>query len=548
MVMKWTQRHPSILLGLALLALTGLTVACSSDSPSEPRQDPPPPPGVGGGGGFNVTVTVTPPSAQVTSTNPIEVLVTVRSRDTGAPPADGSTVQVTGTLGSFNAVGGPTDVTVPLVNGEARLLFFPGDVPGTAVIQATFQGTIGQALLALQDVGAFFLSFIDPNVGQAGEVVTIHGSGFVVPARVLFGGVSARVLSVTPSRIRVEVPLPPSPIPRNTTLPVTVEVTIRVGTPNAANDSLTQGFIFQPGSSSVPQPIIFSVDPPGGPNEGGTRLTVLGDNFEAPVRVVFTGGGGSSEGTVESVIQTRIVVRTPPATALGVDNRGNVVNVTVINLDSGFENTLDNAFQYGFIPFFIDTIVPGRGPQAGGTTATIRGTGFSDPVRVLIGTFVAAVDSVSPDTIVIRTPAITDDVLLTEVCNDNGDAQDGMRFIPTAFDVTVTDITSGESDTLQNGFIYDPTDVSCRNDVAPPPPPPPPPQAAFSFSVSGLDVIFTNESVDFSTSAWDFGDGTVSSVTNPVHTYAVADTYVVTLVVRNSIGQTDSVSQFVTVP
>jgi PKD repeat protein len=178
----------------------------------------------------------------------------------------------------------------------------------------------------------------------------------------------------------------------------------------------------------------------------------------------------------------------------------------------------------------------------------INGTGFAIPLRVEIGTFVARVISVTPTQIVIETPAVTDDVFLTEPCNDNADEQEGTRLIPTAFDVTVTDITSGDSDTLANAFIYDPADSSCRNDVAPPPPPPPPPVASFTFTASGLTVIFDNTSTDFVSSQWSFGDGTVSAASDPTHTYAVAGTFVVTLTVRNSVGQADTTSQFVTVP
>jgi hypothetical protein len=65
-----------------------------------------------------------------------------------------------------------------------------------------------------------------------------------------------------------------------------------------------------------------------------------------------------------------------------------------------------------------------------------------------------------------------------------------------------------------------------------------PPKASFTFTRSGLTVIFTDTSTGSPTSwLWDFGDGTPkSSQRNPVHTFAAADTYVVTLTVRNSIG------------
>src|SRR5262245_15817792 len=63
------------------------------------------------------------------------------------------------------------------------------------------------------------------------------------------------------------------------------------------------------------------------------------------------------------------------------------------------------------------------------------------------------------------------------------------------------------------------------------------------FSVTGsvgdapLTVVFTDGSRgDVTSWAWDFGDGTSSLERNPVHTYASADTYSVTLTVAGPHG------------
>jgi PKD repeat protein len=75
-----------------------------------------------------------------------------------------------------------------------------------------------------------------------------------------------------------------------------------------------------------------------------------------------------------------------------------------------------------------------------------------------------------------------------------------------------------------------------------------PPKAKFSVQVSGLQVIFTDESTG-SPSAWDwaFGDGSAHATTqNASRTYAAAGTYRATLSVSNA-GGSSSASQFVTV-
>lgn len=84
------------------------------------------------------------------------------------------------------------------------------------------------------------------------------------------------------------------------------------------------------------------------------------------------------------------------------------------------------------------------------------------------------------------------------------------------------------------------------------PPSPPlnqPPQAGFAFQANGLTVDFTDQSTDADGSivswAWDFGDGTISDLQNPQHTYSTANTYVVSLIVTDDDGDTGSMFSIV---
>jgi hypothetical protein len=73
------------------------------------------------------------------------------------------------------------------------------------------------------------------------------------------------------------------------------------------------------------------------------------------------------------------------------------------------------------------------------------------------------------------------------------------------------------------------------------------PVASFTFTATRLTVVFTDTSQPKPTSwFWDFGDGSHSTTENPVHTYAVAGSYAVTLTATNALGST-STSQVVTV-
>ena len=100
-----------------------------------------------------------------------------------------------------------------------------------------------------------------------------------------------------------------------------------------------------------------------------------------------------------------------------------------------------------------------------------------------------------------------------------------------SFDVTLTVSNSLGSDTETSTNYVTVADL---------------PTAAFTTNVNSLTVDFTDQSINASSYAWDFGDGNSSTSANPTHTYANAGTYTVTLVVTNACG-TDQASTSVTV-
>lgn len=72
------------------------------------------------------------------------------------------------------------------------------------------------------------------------------------------------------------------------------------------------------------------------------------------------------------------------------------------------------------------------------------------------------------------------------------------------------------------------------------------PAAAFSNSVNGAVVTFTNGSTNADTYSWNFGDGNTSTQTNPTHTYANDGVYTVVLSATNACG-TVTTTQTVTI-
>ena len=56
-------------------------------------------------------------------------------------------------------------------------------------------------------------------------------------------------------------------------------------------------------------------------------------------------------------------------------------------------------------------------------------------------------------------------------------------------------------------------------------------------------VSFTNQTIGGSSVVWDFGDSTTSTAANPIHTYATAGNYTVSLTVTNAMGCSDTVKK-----
>ena len=70
--------------------------------------------------------------------------------------------------------------------------------------------------------------------------------------------------------------------------------------------------------------------------------------------------------------------------------------------------------------------------------------------------------------------------------------------------------------------------------------------SAFSFGASGLQVQFSNQSVNATSVSWDFGDGSTSLLPQPTHTYLQLGTYSVNLIAMDNCNA-DTAQQFVSV-
>jgi IPT/TIG domain len=448
----------SIHLGFVFVLAAVLAVLGCTSSPTEPASGgtitpKPPDPVVT----FAVSVTADPSQITAGGTASSNVTVVVRRTDNGQPPPDLTLVTLTTSLGGFGSVGGPQTVQLQLVGGRAQAVLFAGTETGTATVRAVVGSSAGVTNVSIGQAATFFVSSVDPNVGnpQGGEQVAILGGGFESPVRVTFNGAAATVRSVSPTRIVV---ITPSAAAAGVSVgvgeaeAVNVEVTINVNEANQASDSIARGFTYASGGGGIAQPQVFAVDPSSGTNDGGTRVTIVGEGFQEPVQVLF--GLGTSpttfngvEATVVSVTPTRIIAITPAARGFGQNLQNQVVNVLVKNVNTGFSTIGQGQFKYG-TDVLITAMGPGSGSFLGGTRVTIEGQGFDDPVAVSFHfpssnlSAAQAVLSVTGTQIVI----LTGPAPVPATCPANG--------IIAVDRVNVVNIETGDGDDADIGFNF----------------------------------------------------------------------------------------------
>lgn len=328
-----------------------------------------------------------------------------------------------------------------------------------------------------------------PNEG--GTTVTITGQGFVAPVQVLFGqgnspdtfeGVEAVVQSVTANELVVVTPAATGFGQSNQN--ATVNILVR----NLSNGFATVALSsFKYGT----QLLITAFEPGQIVFDSQASVTIFGQGFEEPVAVFISGiaVGPSQGGGILSVTGTEIVVRAPVPF---IENCMSVVGpVQVINVETG-ESDLSGDSNGPTIPDFrfnvfspvITGVSPSSGPGAGGTGVTISGARFSDPLQVKFGSSAATVNSVTSGSISATTPSFS--MFDEESCDDNGDGQQGMRFVPTSVDVEVTNFLTDCNNVLEGGFTYIPSDTTCRGDTAMPPPGTPECQDGLDNDMDGL--------------------------------------------------------------
>jgi len=388
------------IVALAAIAAAGLMAGCSADSPGPTST---PPPGGPGSNGLAIALQANPP-------NPVQgncSLVTVNATQNGSPVPAGTSVNLSSTFGTFGQNGLQT-ISLETTNGAAATTICSNNVGAATVtgrVTVASKSATGSTVVTFQSngepTGPFISVCATPHTGPTtgGTPITISGGGFGTnPAnvRVFFrsGGVVHQgiITAVTDSQISVTTPAFPelNGVPAT---PVEVDVVLN-------GQTLTSPSCFTYTAAS--EPVVTAILPSSGTKIGGTRVTIVGSGFVAPVQVFF---GGTLEAQVESVSPTQIIAITPPANGEGPQQTfPQTVGVTVKEVNCAGSTCTSGPVSFTYtVGLSIFGFTPDHGDAT--TTVTITGQGFVAPLIVTFGGIQGTVLSVSGTQILAKPPS-----------------------------------------------------------------------------------------------------------------------------------------------
>ncbi|HUP62779.1 MAG TPA: IPT/TIG domain-containing protein [Thermoanaerobaculia bacterium] len=403
---------------LLLAMIVVILAACKGETPTAP------PTGGGGGGGGGqsttptVVLTVSNASPVIDSTVTVTATVTIN----GAPAPNGTAIEFSTSAGNFTDTNPPSQAVIRTTTNGVATVNLTHSSPGTARVTAVVNNVIrfiDVTFRAVQpcvppapgcpDDKLPVITGLSPTVGrpQGGELIRITGRNIKAPVKVLFdvGGVvpvEGFVTNVTDTFI--DVLTPAVNIGAGQQLNAPVIVITEAGTANEIRHTVAGGFTFR---NTTLTPVVYSLSPTSGPINGGTRVTISGEAFQAPVQVFF----GAAESQVVEVDFGRIVVIAPEARATSIDGSctqpggcTGPVAVSVVNVGSNTRTTSPQSFRY-IAKMQITTLNPLVAPATGGTNIVIDGTGFDGPLQVTVNGLLAQVLGVTGTRLTVGIPA-----------------------------------------------------------------------------------------------------------------------------------------------
>ncbi len=243
----------------------------------------------------------------------------------------------------------------------------PAGIAGTSVdVTVTTAGgtSVTTMLTTKYSYGPPVITELEPNGGSAlgGTSVTITGTGFTGVTYVKFGNTAAKSYVVlSPTQITAISPAG--------TTATTVDVAVNTPAGTSAFGPATK--------FTYGVPTITAINPAAGSAAGGNTVVITGTGFSE-----ITGPTGVKFGTVNATSYT--VNSTTQITAVApAGASGSTVDITVTNSVGTSGTALATKYSYGSPT--VTLLTPNAGPQTGGNSVSITGTGFTGATAVKFG-------------------------------------------------------------------------------------------------------------------------------------------------------------------
>ncbi len=313
-------------------------------------------------------------------------------------------------------------------------------VAATAAVLCTL-GLSVVASQAARAAAAPTVTSVSPNEGVAegGIQVTITGSGFTGATAVVFGSTDEAFTVVSDTEIKAV----------ESAQPVGTVVDVTVVTPEGTSAvTPADQFTFVPGTE------VTGVSPASGPIGGGNTITLTGTGFTGTTFVVFqqfvNGTSHTQAATFTVDSDTQITATVPPAP-------GNASGMALINLITPIGNDPTSPLTfYSYVGPTVTSVSPPFGLVTGGTTISVKGTGFTSGTTVQFGSTPAtSVTVLSSTSLKVVTPPGSPGLVDVTVTNPDGTTSpvvNGDRFTYVALP-TVTGVSPAAGPTAGGNTV-----------------------------------------------------------------------------------------------
>ncbi len=332
----------------------------------------------------------------------------------GGPPAGGTSVQIRGArlTGASEVRFGATEASSFTVVGAGRITASAPAGAGTVDVTVTTPNGVNATSAGDQFTYGPSVTGVSPGRGPAsgGTSVTITGSDLSAATAVEFGSTAATSFEID-SQGSITAVSPPG----------TGTVDVTVIDPEATSAASTADRF-----TYVPAPTVTGLSPAGGPEAGGTVVTITGTNLEEVTAVDF---GLTPAGFFFLNNEGSITASSPVGAG--------IVDVTLTGFGGVSATAPADRFSYEPAPM-VTGVSPESGLATGGETVTITGANLAGASAVDFGSVAATevvTDSPSSITAVVPpgTAGATVDVTVTTLGGTSPTtAADHFRYLQSA--------------------------------------------------------------------------------------------------------------------